>query len=74
MSVHAIRKCSIYVDLCRFQFNGTVEGLHTKSLDPGYLRCEPPGEIEHYCTITSNIWIYIARGNDLESLDKTRWG
>ena len=28
VSVHAIRKCSIYEDLCRFQCNGTVEGLH----------------------------------------------
>ena len=28
VSVHAIRKCSIYVDSCRSQFNGTVEGLH----------------------------------------------
>jgi len=28
VSAHAIRKCSIYVALCRFQFNGTVEGLH----------------------------------------------
>jgi hypothetical protein len=28
VSVHAICKFSIYVDLCRFQFNGTVEGLH----------------------------------------------
>ena len=38
-----IRKCSIYVDLCcRFQSNGTVEGLHraAKSLVPDYLRCE----------------------------------
>ena len=50
VSVHAIRKCSIYEDLCRFQYNSTVEGL-----DPGYLRCEPPGKIVHYCTITSNI-------------------
>ena len=29
VSVHSIRKCSIYEDLCRFQFNGAVvEGLH----------------------------------------------
>jgi hypothetical protein len=25
VSMHAIRKCSFYVDLCRFQFNSTVE-------------------------------------------------
>jgi hypothetical protein len=29
--VHAIRKCSIYEDLCRFQCNGTLEGLRTGS-------------------------------------------
>ena len=27
----------------------------------------------HYCAITSNIWIYKAKGNDLESWDKTRF-
>ena len=26
ISVHAIRKCSIYVDLFRFQYNSTIEG------------------------------------------------
>ena len=40
VSVHSIRKCSIFVDLCRLQRNGTVEGLvvEQKSLGPGYLR------------------------------------
>ena len=28
VSAHAIRKCSIYVALRRFQYNSMVEGLH----------------------------------------------
>ena len=63
-----IRKCSIYVDSCTFPCNGTVEGLHHSV--PGYLRCEPPGEIGTSGTITSNIFIHITNRNDLESFGK----
>ena len=47
------------------QYLRIVEG----SLAPGYLRCEPPGAIV-MGTITSNIWIQMANGNDIESCEK----
>ena len=45
------------------QYLRIVEG----SLVPGYLRCEPPGAMVMGGTITSNIWIQVAKGNDIES-------
>ena len=48
-----------------------VEGLYrahkTKIIGSRLFQVKTPGPIEHYCTITSSIWIFMTKGNDLES-------